>query len=583
MMIKKLNNNKIKEYINKIILISFGVLSSIGIWYAFGSSNKETVIFSVILTPILYLFFKDVKTKNLKDNKENKKLKIMTLIFAFLLAMVIIIGRQITDYQGIYIKNLSIYTFFAFLGLIILLYNILKWGFNILISKEITLIKYDLSIKIFFIIFLIILICWIPYLIAQYPAHVEFDAAKQIRMIRGEIPLADAHPITHTMLIKLCMNIAGGNLLLYSLIQMISLALIFAFACFWLLKKGLPKKYVYIIMLYFALNPLHGEYSVTITKDILFSGFMLLLTIVLMEIILSKGAALKKLSWFSLFVFSIFTVGFFRNNGPLVLLALFILMLISFKKYWKQILIPALIFILVLAGVKGPLLSYLNIAPSPFTESVGIPLQQIARVIATGKEITPEQEEFIDSIISIETIKKNYNPHVVDTIKSPIYGADFKHSVLENNKAEFFEVWFSLLKKYPKTYIDAYLDNSYGFWFPLKKSFVSDWKNGYIENAGFINETNDNAFSNALGKITQEAWRLNVPSLCAYMTLFFAVIVLFKKKRLKACLPFAPVLLVWLSILIAAPIATSLRYVYCFFTTIPVLASYVFLDYSKAD
>lgn len=80
-------------------------------------------------------------------------------------------------------------------------------------------------------------------------------------------------------------------------------------------------------------------------------------------------------------------------------------------------------------------------------ESYGIPLQQVARVIAYDGNINNVEEEFVNDIIPVEKLKTVYTPQLVDSIK---WNEDFNDNFFENHKKEFLKVWFSLFKKKSK-------------------------------------------------------------------------------------------------------------------------------------
>ncbi len=48
--------------------------------------------------------------------------------------------------------------------------------------------------------------------------------------------------------------------------------------------------------------------------------------------------------------------------------------------------------LIVISGIiKGPVIKLLDVSDPAFAESLSIPIQQVARVIADGKELTEDQ------------------------------------------------------------------------------------------------------------------------------------------------------------------------------------------------
>lgn len=546
------------------------VLCGMGVWFVFGGETRLTLPFALALTPAFYFFSektgKDALPGRLADN--------LCWIFSAFLALVLFLGKGILAQAGIYRETYSKLSLLCLVGLFLLLHSLLRFLLHFMAQKEFSLKKNNQKIlPLFFCCWGGIFLFWIPYLIAQLPAVLDFDAIKQIKMIQGILPMTDQHPFIHTLFLKLCLVLGGGSPTAYAVIQMLLLSLMFAFSVAWLYSHGVSKACCFAAAAYFALNPVHASYSVSVRKDVLFGGFVLLLTVALCEMYFSRGACLKKPAWLGLLLVSCLGTAFFRNNGPMMLAVLAVILLAAYHKYWKQMAAVLACTFLLLGAVKGPVFDALGVRPTNFTESLGIPLQQIARVVAEDGEITPEQLETLDAFVSVETVKKNYNPYCVDYIKSEVYGADFHHEELERRKGDFFRLWFSLMLKNPKIYVDSYLDSTYGFWYPLSSSHVSYWQDVHANELGLVSSSPSPLFSRLLGLFAEKGWQMNIPSLCIYAVLFFAITAWVKKGK-RALLPYLPVLLLWLTILAAAPIATSLRYVYHAFAAVPVLAAF---------
>ena len=565
-----------KQCFTFILYLAGALLCGIGVWFIFGGVEYTSIPFILALSPAFYFFLK----RGREIEFPGKLAANLCHIFSILLTFSLFLGKGIVASAGISSDDYRKLSLLALPGLFLLLDTLLRFLMHFLLKQELRLQEHRNVKRFFLLCWGGIFILWLPYLIAQLPAVLDFDAIKQMDMLAGLRPMTDHHPFAHTMLIRLCLTIGGGSPTAYAVIQMVLLSLIFAFSTAWVYSKGVSKGVCMIIAAYFALNPVHASFSVTMWKDVLFGGFVLLFTVVLCEVTMTKGDCLRKPSWLLLLLLSALGMAFFRNNGPMALAVLAVVLLIVFRRAWKQwVAVFACVFIL-LGIVKGPVFDAVGVEPTTFTESLGIPLQQIARVVAVGGDISQEQLDTLDSFVSVETVKRNYNPYCVDYIKSEVYGADFHHEVLEEKKGEFFRLWFELLLKNPKIYIESYLDSTYGFWYPLSDSFVAYWHNVHTNQLGLEQITISPAFSRGLGLMAEKGWKMNIPSLCVFSVLFFAAAAWVKKGK-AFLIPFLPVILLWMTILIAAPIATSLRYVYYAFTAVPVLAAFALLPEQK--
>ena len=131
-------------------------------------------------------------------------------------------------------------------------------------------------------------------------------------------------------------------------------------------------------------------------------------------------------------------------------------------------------------------------------------------------------------------------------------------------------------------YVVAYLYNTVGYWNMTKSIFFGYtqeemWPGlekkdpGYIQ-SDFIKDATGSSIRNILKPKTAIS-----SAIFFVVTLVFFNLVLFKKKY-KYLLVFVPALLTYLSILVATPVAFTLRYIYILVLTIPL---YFFLAFDK--
>ena len=61
-----------------------------------------------------------------------------------------------------------------------------------------------------------------------------------------------------------------------------------------------------------------------------------------------------------------------------------------------------------------------EIPQADFVESLSIPVQQIARVIANGESLTEHEAAYVDQLMDVEQIAAAYQPDCSDNIKNLI-------------------------------------------------------------------------------------------------------------------------------------------------------------------
>lgn len=85
--------------------------------------------------------------------------------------------------------------------------------------------------------------------------------------------------------------------------------------------------------------------------------------------------------------------------------------------------------------VKYPCMNVYEIKQADFVESLSVPVQQIACVIAQNKSLSEEELNFVSHIMDVTQVASKYQPNVSDNIKNLIRetGSDY----LEAHKTEF--------------------------------------------------------------------------------------------------------------------------------------------------
>lgn len=223
-------------------------------------------------------------------------------------------------------------------------------------------------------------------------------------------------------------------------------------------------------LILFALLPINANYAITTLKDTNFSFVFVLYIICLIEIVRLKEDYFKdkkRMFWFS---FSTLILMLLRNNGLYVILITAIIMLITYRKYWKQLIIPLILPIVIYQIViVNMLFPYFKIAPGSKREAFSIPFQQTARLIKEyGNEISKEDAAIINKVLDYNTIAERYNPELSDKVK-----ATYKKDCTSEEFNEYLQVWAKWLFIHPDTYVQATMSNCYGYFYPEAKSWLT--------------------------------------------------------------------------------------------------------------
>lgn len=332
--------------------------------------------------------------------------------------------------------------------------------------------KLPLQMKI--LLPVILLCCWLPWFLYNFPGVMTPDSISQYSQAMGLTGYSDHHPFAHTLLIKLLLSMGMAlfdnvyaAIACYTVFQMVLMALLLCYCICILYRYGAGRKLCLLFLIFYACVPYNGSFAVTMWKDVLFSGFLLLFALCLYRLLhlYAAGGRLKKQpGLLALLLLSGLLVCLFRSNGLYVFLLTAPFLSIVLRREWK-LLLPGILAVLVLSlFIKGPVYDALGVAEPAFSESLSIPAQQIARVVYEGRALTQEQIDLLEKTVDYDSIADYYQPELSDPIKALIqYG---NPEYLETHKGAYLKLWIQLGLRYPLDYWNAFVDQTRGYWYP---------------------------------------------------------------------------------------------------------------------
>ena len=447
--------------------------------------------------------------------------------------------------------------------------------------------------KMFFIVFGILIVLWLPYILSYFPGGVFADTIVSINEALGKTKLYNHNPVLHTLTLRFFFFIGGLisetnkisiGLKIYTVFQTLAMAAVLAYFVYWTDKKGLAKKYIVLEIAFFGLFQLFPLYALSIWKDTPFSLVLFLYIIFIADIIYDKGENIKGLKGILHYIVLMSLVVFLRNNGIYIVIATTLLLFLRFRKEilktLRKFLIATIIAITICYTIQGPVFTMLGMN-TEFVESIGVLLQQMCYVVVKDGNITEKQREYINNILPIETIKNVYNPCLVDLVK---WNEEFNGKYIDENKKKFFKVWFELLLQNPTAYIKAYMLNTIGFW-DMNKANSNSYVNIVMwpTLAGDKQYEQEDYIKNITGNSlrTYLEPRIFVSSAIFLMCLLIGILNTFYKKRYENLLIYMPIVFAWGTIMLAVPVAFSLRYVYILVLTVPLSLIIPFLENKK--
>ncbi|MBS5399814.1 MAG: hypothetical protein KHY08_12050 [Lachnospiraceae bacterium] len=424
--------------------------------------------------------------RNRKQNFLTKSKRFIIIAFSILLSFAIVLGDHIhveDAYTGTTIDNYIVpYTVIDLLALIFIalgIYEIVKCIYFFSVKfKSPRIIQFSMqnkiSVKSVVIVLACLLVLWLPYLFVYYPGFIFGDTLYSILQAIGGVALDNHHPVFYTLFIKFCLklgNILGGSntvgCVIYCIFQMLYMGICISYLSCWLyFRMKLPKKFLVILIMFYGITPYFAQMSIAMWKDPIFSVTLAVLTVMLMDVLLSKGEILEKnLLFEGVYIILLCILIFVRNNGIYIsffMAFIFFVMWIihrkkAIKKAWKKLGICTIVIVIVSQIIVGPVYNKLGVGQET-VESYGIFLNQMARVVACEGKMSEEDQNYMDQLLPIDLYKTTYTPCCVDLLK---WNQEFDGSALEN---DFFKRYLSMLLKNPRIFFEGWVLQTYGYW-----------------------------------------------------------------------------------------------------------------------
>lgn len=483
----------------KAISILFAILFTIALIYipkgmsvslvGFVSSvNGYGTFFSITVLGVAYAFYK------LITSKYKIKFNIHIAITSLFLAFCLLIGKY-------YIHKFSIQVFYEsipkiimniffiaiyYVGIYAVLFNLFEYckeyegkdqeDKELNKSKFSKVVDFILEKHSFIIPFLIILICGLPYIISFYPGTVQQDGNVQLQQFLDNYGRTGHHPYMSTMVLGTCFTIGSklGNdnlgIFTFTMLQFVFSSLVFAYSIDFMKKLKAPMVLRGIALAYFAIFTIWPINAYTFVKDTIYYLIFLMIVIDIFKYV-TLVEKQNSIGFNIELAILCVLLCMFRNNGvEVVLLTLFVLLFLNKSKKRIIMLICSMAIIVLYHSALQPFMyEKLEIEEGSIREAFAVPCQQMAlTIIKHGDEIDKEDKEKLEEIINIkfEEYGEWYDPEIADPIKN-----NFEYYSTEEQRSDFFKIWFKYLFRHPVTYIDAYLNNFYGYFYPDRQEY----------------------------------------------------------------------------------------------------------------
>lgn len=544
-------------------------------------------VFTLIFFLLAFFFYREVYKKLADSQKADRRMRVT----ASVLAVIYTLCYMLLDASH-YIESLTNRMFqgailaAAAIGFWVLFDALLKFLFlwvtekekmkELFCEREPVKSRNPFAVHPLASAFMVCLLGWLPYFLYQFPGIMTPDSINQLEQVLGVISYSNHHPWVHTLLMKVFYSIGfaiTGNMVFamgfYTFAQMCIMAFSVGYFVSSMRSLRLKAGWCTALALVFAILPYHAVYAVTVWKDIPFAAAVLVFITSLLRLRNGKG-------WQHavLFALSGAMMCLFRSNGWYAFLVCIPFFTASFWKKNRKVLGLLAASLLVAVVVKYPVMNGCQVTPPDFVESLCIPLQQVSYVLANDRELSLEQLELIDSVIDRNYVKNLYNPEFADNMKELVRAGHPEY--LEAHKKEFFRLWLDLLLQYPGDYLEAYIRQTNGYWYPDSYYPVADAEGVSATELGVSHTplirgplvVKGKEIAVKLGSMVPVYGTLWSMGAAFWILLLMMGCALVRREEGKL-LYALPCLLLWGTVMIATPVATEFRYVYFLMLCMP--------------
>lgn len=518
---------------------------------------------------------------NNKEMKINMIIVGILVVFSILLGLIYSLASELlaVEQLGIKMTDTIIFSCVCFF-ILMLVFNFIQRVDNIQTYKTYPFIKKE-SYIIFVISLCVNLVCFFTY----FPGVGMNDG---LNILYYGMSQSQQFPVFYCMTLTILKKIGlllGSlqySIAIYSILQIICISLLYTWIGVWFSKKCAPKILKYIVLMYLLLEPLLAMYAISMLKDTLFSLLLLVLMMIVYDLVIERKVMTRKdLLFFAVVLFGVLSL---RNNGSYIVFPVLIILLVCFSKNRKKI-IYMIIFSVFIMFIQKIMMMYFG-EEQLFQEAVGIPLQQMAAVVANGGKITTEQKEFLNNLMPLKKMAEQYSPETVDAIK---WNSMFNRTYLNEHKVQFLVTWFDMLVNNFLIYVKAYLQQTFWFWAPLQEGTVqcfysietvanNAWLEKFLVTSGIHDQSLfPDSWNNVLRIWYGWGSKFFREGVCFWIMFSSLILTVLKNRNGKIILVYIPALLLWITIMISTPVASSMRYVFVLAYALPFFIGLPFI------
>jgi len=477
------------KYYRHILTVILALLGTLGFTQLLKFSFTNSTFSTNNFLPMLAFF--GLIICYFKPSALSRREQIFTVIASSILAIIMIIGGQLEFYNDIVwqlttiVKALGAYFFiYPFVSTVISLLNQSKLG------------NFAPQRKHFFIalgcVFLSTIVIWI----ILFPGVYTYDMASQNEQI--SLGIITSHwSLLYGYLFAGFLDLGKAIFGNFEAGMAIAMFVQACFVCYvearivTFASRLSHSKLIYILsIIFFSLIPFFGTIAVSSAQDVLFTGLFALLTINLAEISLNVKTNISPFTLTKIVALSLLMCAV-RNNGVYCLIILLLFVAIFYKRPRKTLFLALVGTVIVYFIYSRPILNIFHVQKSTAIQEISsIPSQQLARAYFANPDSFNTDE--LSSLKDYYDLNAGFELYPQYPLISDFTKASLRPEVVSKDLGGYISLWAKIGLKNPGNYVEAFLLNSIGYWYPNKNyndpRINLDFMNypGFVMTAAFL-------------------------------------------------------------------------------------------------
>lgn len=475
-----------------VVVIVLAICSAVAVFADVESTGNLSMALNgagiaqfVAVIALAYLYFQQFENSNSIWNKQSIREKIGYAIVAVIFAICMIIGKEQTAHEDLKFAIFAVVMFMGYVPAFYLLASFCgdrfkKHAEQSTLNKRKPLTEWLFEKHVILGVILVIFLSRLPYLIAFFPCSMSWDGGAQISNFYGIEIFTNHHPPFVSFFYGAIAwysqkwGIANLGMFLIPLIQTALTSFAVAQVCVVLKKMKSPYWMRWGVLAYFALFTVWSIFDVTVIKDSLYYPFTMLFVVQVIYCLFFQEEFFGKKRNIILLVLYAVMMTQIRNNGIFVVIFTLPFVLFALPNKKKVLLGGATIAMLgitiLLNSVVYPALGVISLESK--VDTYCILFQQTAKYATEHPDdVTDEEREILDAVFDYDELPHVYEPHLADWVKNCL--REQEGSVTNPTgshfaalKRDYLKVWFAQFLRHPLTYIDAFFECSYGYYYP---------------------------------------------------------------------------------------------------------------------